>query len=315
MKSMGNTSLFKMIDASTGAWGMMQAADPEADAVPPSELEDQLRIIDRRMNLQMRKMAMEDLASGRIKLLWNPRRLGRVPAAVNIWLRTGRNGRPEAMVNITNHARRDADKRLTEIEPRALASFLQWGSLQLRCLERWGRVQASPAVALEGAMAFSRMGASVVDRLYGVGLHPMRMDLVSYIFGRHYLVCILGRQYGSEVVEAISHKCAPNSTTKATLDQAASALGGPDETHSVEGLVRTLQSIEGVGALNVRQLLEYWMKSYGEAAVLGLEYLPALGGTAAACLTGGGVVNDFQSEKAMGKHGPALYNALHQVLA
>jgi hypothetical protein len=315
MKPMSQLELFKMMNGPTKAFEKMQSIDFARDAVSPADLNDQLRLISRRMPFQMKGKVLDDVTKGRVIPVWAPGKLD-LPVALNCFLwRDPRKGTPIAVVNLTHYASRAGAGGPFEVDVRTLFSLLQWGTVSLRCLEKWNRVTMSTPVLRRGAEAWVMQMSAILDRMYGISLHPMRMDLVCYMLAKYFLVCLMEKAPGSETVEGLARACAPNGTSGQTLQSMSVELVGETGLSSMSEFFRGLSNVDGMGALTVRALLEAHMKAYGEAGVLGMEYFPAFAASAFSSQTGGRVINDFAVEKAVGKEGVSLYVELDRALS
>jgi hypothetical protein len=314
MKSLTQLELFDKMDKSTDLKKKLAVVGVSTDGVKTEQLEDGLRLIQRRVNLQMKNRVLDDIQKGRVVPLYNPERLS-VSTAVPAFLKLDpRTNKPIAMVNLTNYASTPKGQNVLSIDNRTLYTLLQWGTILLGCHENQVKVTSSVPLMKAGAAVYVRLAAGVLDRLYGISLSPIRHDIVCYLLARFFLANHMGLPHDRETVLAIARGCAPNRTSVSSLQGSADDLIRPESWVSLTSFLADLSKVEGLGSMTVRAVLEGWIKTYGESSVFGMEHFPSMAASIFGAHAGGRVGRDYSLEQATGRDGTDLYVELARAL-
>ena len=145
------------------------------------------------------------------------------------------------------------------------------------------------------AIAYSKLGAKILVKLFAIDTDPMKSDVVRFILAKFYLKNMAGLKLGEDTINEIAHKaCISTSSLQfvKTMESNIVMNDGEYMYKDLESLFKGLRQIQGLNSLTLRAFCENWARMYGEASILGLDYMPAFLSMLCGVVVSGNLVKD-----------------------
>jgi len=280
------------------------------DKVSLDDLDDNIRIINRRFNYSLKNKVMNEVSNGKVIPLFNTERLPLIPKAIPVWLYS-LNGTPVALVNLSRDARKTKDGNI-EIDNRTLFAHLQAGTILRECYYNWNKVSMNTEVLKSSMLVYTKLFSKVLDKMYGLSLNKLNVDKANYCIAKFFLTYVMEKAE-SETVNNMAYLACFNDSTKKTIMDTDMTFD--DKAYKdFKSFIKELSTLDGLGKLNMRTFLQEWMILYGESTIISLEYYPLFCAMIFSSMLNAHVNKEFAIESVASKDSTQLYNELARIL-
>jgi hypothetical protein len=241
------------------------------DAVSPEKLDDNIKLIARKFNYQLKPKVLSDVNNNLVIPIYNVDKI-KLPKFIPGFL-WGGSGHPVAIMNLGEVATQSKDGFLN-IDNRTLYAYLQTGTIMLACHNNWNKVSMNPGITRYASLCYAKLFGRVLDKMFAINLDGQRSDMARYCIAKFFLMFQLDRP-ANDMTTAIACLSTYNNTTKNTLTDCDSHFS-EDAYDSFDKFIDALKTLPGLQTLTFRGFINEWMNMYDPSSVLALEYFPFL---------------------------------------
>jgi hypothetical protein len=308
MRSLNDSFLYRTLSGDPSVGKAPGGLADRSTWLDPSAFEEQFVAIERRFKNVTREAVLDAVRGGRIVVSYSPVkgvvRLPRMFPFVVVPAKTvGAEGHAAAIVNLTPFSTPE------RVNPRQIFALCESALIGIRASEDWEGVSNSPALTALGTQCFVGMSQSVLDVAYSIGLNKLRTDRVVYALAKYFMVALAGRPDGPTTSSRAMSFVRFGSSQE---DVAGEVSSWPEDAFDgIDKFMASLATLPGLEAATARGFTNGWMRRYGEAAVLALEYWPFFAYAVIAADQGAGLINDSAVRTSAGEaNATAFYNSL-----
>ena len=316
MKRLTDLSLFNWLFKPNDVLKLMNY-NPNDDGIPHADLEESLRVIQRRYNFPLKSAVLSRYTDGEITLLGNER--VNVISSLPAWRITkGSAGKCHTFVNAVPYI---PALKQTEMNHRRIYTLLQFGTVLQIAYERESKILTNASIARIGSGIYSRMMLKVVDRIVTLGRDVSQRDKLRYIFAKYFLANMLSRPL-NDTTDGIARSTTSGKTSNMALEsfeEAAVSASGFNSASSFysNNLMDFLRSVNQsdriFSKLTVREFIRTFIKLYGAPAAFAMEEVGYFLAVIAAHTAGAEFVYSFSLDPVAGSFGEELISDLSSI--
>lgn len=257
------------------------------------DLNNEFNTIERKINYGTKGYIFECYTNGDIKLINEKDKLYKLPTFLNT-IGVMKNNKPIFITNISSYMNNS-----NEIFPKTLFSLMQNSLISYVCFKNWDRLINNIEFMKDTSFSYSRIITKIFDKIFAIDLDSFKSDFISYVFSKFFLLNICGKT-PSEIVNNIAYKSCFNQSSLELIKDFEEKMG-EDFYSNIFNMFESLKQINGLAHLNIRSFIENYVKMYGEASLLSLDYLPAFLHTILSSVVGGNLVKDYMIDNVAGR--------------
>lgn len=316
MKSILDTTLYNIYRVSNNLdlKQFLKMYNPEKDNVKFEMIEEQLNRITKRFNFQMKNQIMQStLVDNTIVPIYNLNRI-HLPIFIPALLVNPTRTKIIALVNITKQVtKEDKTNNILEIDAIKLYAMLQSGFLLLKCHEYEKSIEINQDLLFYGSSCYSAMLSKILDKLYAINLNMVRGDRVKFLCAMFFLLNVMDKKTINENLINLSMRSA---SSEFTQREALQLLESLDENAFADlaSFINTLSKIEGLGSINLRVVINEYVKMYGRNTLFGLEYYPFFLFSIFSSVINSNLNNGYIIENLLGDQADKLFKAFSAVV-
>ena len=303
------TSLFKPNDIYT-----IMTYNPVDDGIPHADLEESLKVIQRRYAFPLKSAVLDYYTNDRITLLGSKR--VNVVTSMPAWrVVKGTPKRCHVFVNAVPYI--PASSR-TEMNHRRIYTLLQIGAVLAISYDHERRVLASSTISRLGSGIYARMMLKVVDRVVTLGRDMMYRDHLRYVFAKYFLVNMMERP-SNETTDGLARSATSGKTSRVNLETfeetLVSSSGASNaqtlyDKNIMDFLKSMSQSDRKLSRMTVRSFIQTYIKLYGAPATFAMEEIGYFLAIMASHTTGAELVYSFSLDPVVGTYGDDMISEL-----
>jgi len=249
--------------------------------------------IERKINFGTKGYIFESYTNGDIKLINEKDKILKLPTFLNT-VGVIRNNHPVFITNISSYINNSG-----EIFPKTLFALMQNSLISFVLFRNWDRLINNIEFMKDTSFSYSRIITKIFDKIFAIDLDNFKSDFISYVFAKFFLLNVCGKT-PSEVVNNIAYKTCFNQSSLELIKDFEEKMG--DDFYSdIFNLFEGLKQINGLAHLNIRSFIENYVKMYGEASLLSLDYFPAFLHTILSSVVGGNIIKDYILDSVSGR--------------
>lgn len=300
MKKITDSFIFQQVVKNEAVKSAIKNVVISKHQVDPAAFEDQLTIITKRMRYAGKDKVMELYNKGVLVPIYNPT-LG-IPKYLNTFLRAD-GSRVISVCDITNFSRINTEG-YADITAKTLFTLLQNGAVNYEVVNNWNRYTTNVNIIKNGAIIYSKLFGKVLDKLYAIKVDPFKDDLVHFLLAKFFIVNMCDR-VPTDTVDRIAFHATSKGSNYELIIAEANQLN-ENAFDDVETFVKALSTLN-MKNLNIRIVVENFARMYGEATLLGIDYLPAFLNVIFGVAVQGSIAKDYVIEGICGKQIESLY--------
>ena len=300
MKKVTDSFIFQQLLKNENVASSIKAIVPSKNKVDEKAIEEQLRVIDKRMKYAGKDVVMELYQEGIINVIYNPSI--KIPKYLNTFLKPEGN-KIVALSDITNFARISKEGN-ADITAKTLFTLMQNAAINYELFSHWNKYTTNVNMVKNGAIVYAKMLGKVIDKLYAIKIDNLRSDLIHFLLAKFFIINMCDR-VATTTVDEIAYHAIPNKTSLALLQAEAEQI--PEDAYeNLEKFIKALSTLN-MKNLNIRIVIENYARMYGEASLLSLDYLPAFFAVIFGVAIQGAIYKDYVIESLCGKQIESLY--------
>lgn len=300
MKKITDSFIFQQVVKNEAVKSAIKNVVINKHEVKPTAFEDQLSIINKRMRYAGKDKVMELYNKGVLIPIYNPT-LG-IPKYLNTFLRAD-GSKVISVCDITNFSRINTEG-YADITAKTLFTLLQNGAVNYEVVNNWNKYTTNVNIIKNGAIIYSKLFGKVLDKLYAIKVDPFKDDLVHFLLAKFFIVNMCDR-VPTETVDRIAFHAATKGSSYNLIVAEANQLN-ENAFDDIEMFIKALSTLN-MKNLNIRIVVENFARMYGEATLLGIDYLPAFLNIIFGVSVQGSIVKDYVIDGICGKQIESLY--------
>ena len=164
-----------------------------------------------------------------------------------------------------------------------------------------------------GSSCYSAMLSKILDKLYAINLNMVRGDRVKFLCAMFFLLNVMDKKTINENLINLSMRSA---SSEFTQREALQLLESLDENAFADlaSFINTLSKIEGLGSINLRVVINEYVKMYGRNTLFGLEYYPFFLFSIFSSVINSNLNNGYIIENLLGDQADKLFKAFSAVV-
>ena len=302
MKTLSDSAIFNQMISRPDLLNSMKLVNLSLDKVSETTIQNELNVINRRMNYGTKSKSLDYLTKEKIVLI---DKAGlKIPKYLSIFGLKNNNNLHIA-INIAPF------KNKNEIFPKTLFALLQNAMISYELATNWNSYINNIELIKNSCISYSRLMTKIFDKLFALDLNKNRSDFISFVFAKFFLVNMCDKNE-NETTNALAIKACFNKSSENTI------LGMESDYEiiyqDIFSLFRILERIDGFSHLNIRSFIENYVRMFGENSILSLDYLPAFFHTIMSSIIAGGLVKDNMIENVSGKFNSKIYTSIIKLL-
>lgn len=300
MKKITDSFIFQQALKNDTTKNAIKNLSPVKYGVSDISLEEQLRVINKRMKYAGKDLTMNLYAKKIIVPCYNPTL--KIPKYINSFLKA-QDGKAVAICDLTNFSRINKDDT-SDITAKVLFTLLQGAAINYELNTHWNKYTTNASILKMSANIYAKMLGKVLDKLYAIKIDSFRTDLIYFLLAKFFIVNLCDR-IPTNTVDQMAKYAMPNGSNIELIQTEAEQLSDGD-FKDFESFIKALASLN-MKNLNVRIVVENFARMYGETTLLALDYLPAFYSVIFSCAVQGGIGKDYILEGLCGKQIDSLY--------
>jgi len=311
MKSIANTFLFQITNKIIDYEKNLKNVLSPANILKNEDIDYFIDIIDRRFNFGMKNAVIGDFKKELLIPVFNKLNI-HLPTYIPV---IGRyeDGTPIVYVNLTHYGFFNKEKKF-EIDSKKLYALLQVGYILRNLIQLPTRkISLNLNLAKSGSFIFSSMMTKLLDKMFALSIDPPKHDMVRFLTSKFFIINMLEK--GEEGLET-TNNVAFNNTQGYITKNIAQNIEFDDikNYENIDTFLQSLNNINNIKNLNTRLFLHEWIKMFGEASLMSLEYFPFFLYTVFSSFVNANIANDYIIEPLCGKDLNVLYNEITKIL-
>lgn len=240
-------------------------------AISKEKIEDSVNTITKKFNFEMKSDVLNAYNKGNIQLIRNidfslPRFLNVIGKKVN--------GKPVVYVDITPYAKEGPNNTL-DVFPRTLYGLMQNGFVLYSYITRFDKISRSVGLAKYGSAAYSKLVCTIMDKILGINIRPARSDIAYFLVNKFFLLNVMNYEADEKTINDMAYNNTINKTNIELLKEMEGILNRDKLYEDIFSFFLELNKLEGFKSLNIRSYIEQYLRMYGEASMLSLDYFPS----------------------------------------
>lgn len=272
MKQLTNTFLYNHTKVNNFV-SELKKIDFDKETVDIKDLEDNLKIINRRFVYSLKIQSLLSLEKNQTLLLFPENSLTKL---IPVFLK-GNNkaeGGVSAVINLRLYATRDKLGNYN-INNRTLYGLLESAYIARQIHSKWSTFEYNTTIMKYSTIIYVKLMNKILDKKFGINLAPMQSDQINYVLGKFFLLNIIEKKEG-DIVNNIAYSTIFNDTNKQNIIDCDSNFSN-DAYTDLDIFFRNLrENFDILGNLNIRQFIMDWMTMFGEASLFAIEYYPIM---------------------------------------
>ena len=309
VKSSNQSYIFNMLNKNDKINSSIKAIIQHGNPVNPSQIEEQLMIINKRFKMPLKNKVMDYYNKGKIKLMTSSDPSKQLPSAMPFFLMKA-NGQIVAvvMVDIFGNVLQNGD---ISIDAKKLYVLMESAYIALEYTAYGEKFNTNGNIINHGAKIYTNMFIKPINRKYNINVDRVRTQKILFMGAKFYLINILGMNIANEeMINNIAKKSA-KVNNPLLIDDVINDVD-INAYKDINSFITTIANGNlnlGLEKMNTRGYLESYMQMYGGSALLALELFPYLMFNISSALQGGFMNNQYMFEDLIEKDGPKMYNA------
>lgn len=300
MKKITDSFIFQQALKNEKTKTAIQGVLPSKFAVSDAAIDEQIRVITKRMKYAGKDLTMELYSKGILIPFYNPNL--KIPKYINSFMKQ-EGGKIVTVCDLTNFARISKDD-LADISAKVLFTLMQSSAIYYELYNNWNKYTTNASILKMSANIYAKMIGKVLDKLYAIKIDPFKTDLIHFLLAKFFIVNLCDR-IPTNTVDQMAKYAMPNGNSL-DLIQAEAAQLSEDDFKSFDSFIKGLSTLN-MKNLNVRIVVENFARMYGETTLLALDYLPSFYGVIFGVAVQGGLCKDYILEGLCGKQIESLY--------
>ncbi len=268
--SLKDSAIFKKLVAGPAIDNNLNKINIVRDQIDPDILKQNMFIFSKRVTSAGKAIIMEHVNKDKDFYLISNKNV-KLPSYVN-FLPLNYNGHVSILINVT-----DILKGNGEIYPKTFLGYLQNGLITYELTTEWNKCMSSTELVRHSSIAYSRLLCRVLDKLYGVSLYKSWYDYISFATAKFFLVNMCERG-DTRVTESIAYNATSGETPLDQLkevDEKINGSNGNSYGDIFEFCDRLSKNIPYLEKLQIRSVIESWVRLYGESTILAIDNVGA----------------------------------------
>lgn len=260
--------------------------------VSKEDLSNEFNTINRRINFGTKGKIMDCLNNEEIIIVNDPE--NKLPK----YLTTAgivRENKIRMVINIAGYTNSKG-----EINVKTLYGLLQNALISLELANNWNKYTMHIEFIKQTSLAYSRLISKILDKIFAVDLDTFKSDFISFVFAKFFLLTMCDKAEG-DIVDNIAHKSCFNKTSIDVLKDEEERLGGINIYKTIFTLFEALKLVNGLSSISIREFINQFARTYGEGAILALDYLPIFLHTIFSAVINSNLVKDSIIEVVAGR--------------
>lgn len=239
--------------------------------ISKEKIEDSVNTITKKFNFEMKSDVLNTYNKGNIQLIRNidfslPRFLNVIGKKVN--------GKPVVYVDITPYAKEGPNNTL-DVFPRTLYGLMQNGFVLYSYITRFDKISRSVGLAKYSSAAYSKLVCTIMDKILGINIRPARSDIAYFLVNKFFLLNVMNYEADEKTINDMAYNNTINKTNIELLKEMEGILNRDKLYEDIFSFFLELNKLEGFKSLNIRSYIEQYLRMYGEASMLSLDYFPS----------------------------------------
>lgn len=244
---------------------------PVRDKVSFEKMSDTMEIIRKKFNFNMKADIMELLNNDKIIIVYN--RENAMPRFMNVFGKKV-NGEVVVLVDITAYANIDKNGNI-DIFPRTLYGLLQNAMILYYVTTKFHKIEISNPLATFSARAYTKLVCGIMDKILGININPTRSDIAYYLTAKYFLINVYGYEGNEGTINDFARNATINNTELNLLKEIENELDTKKLYSNFMNFMEEISRLDGFHSLQFRSFMEQYLRQYGEASLLSVDYLPS----------------------------------------
>lgn len=268
MKKITESFIFNQLMKNQAVKDSVKNINIQRDTVSTESISEQIAVITKKMKYAGKDKTIELLMRGVITPIYNPTLS--LPKYLFSMLKND-SGTIKAICDLTNFSSMNANG-LNDIYTKTLFALMQSSAINYELFTNWNKYITNINLIKSCAITYSKMTGKILDRLYAIKIDQFKSDLIHFLLAKFFIINMCGRLNTANTDEIAYYACYNKSTKELIIDEASSLDDGM--FNSFDAFIKEISKL-GMKNLNVRIFIENFARMYGEASLLGIDYLPA----------------------------------------
>jgi len=314
MKPISSTFLFNLTDEVVDYRNVFQQMQLKQNHLPKKELEYFIDLIDRRFNFAMKPAVVSCFTDeNSIIPVFNKTTIFLPTYVPCVGSFDEKTNKVVVYVNLTPYGVISKNGKF-DIDAKKLYTLLQMAYILKEFASlNWNKITLNLNIMKTASYIYSLMFSKLVDKLYATRMVPIQHDTVLYLSSKFFIKNVLDRNVqGEKLIESIAMS---NTSGVMNSNTIVNDVFFREETYSdLNAFLQSLNELHFVKKLNTRIFLQEWIKLYGEASFMGLEYFPFFLHMLFSTYVSANIVNDFIIEPLAPKELTQLYVEISKII-
>lgn len=300
MKKITDSAVFNQFNSATNIIKTIKnLSNTSSDIIKQEDLPNEFSTINRRINFGTKGKIIECLEKERIIMINDENnRLPKYLSTVGVL----KNNKITMLVNLNPYM-----NSKKEIYAKTLFGLLQNSLISLELSEHWNRYTMHIEFIKNTSLAYSRMITKILDKMFAIDIDSFKSDLLSFVFAKFFLITMCDKESG-DIINNIAHRSCFNKTNLNVLLDEEEVLGGEAIYDDIFKLFEALKHEKGLESISIREFINQFARTYGEAAILSLDYLPTFLHTIFSAAINASLVKDNIIEVVAGRNAMKAYS-------
>ena len=308
IKNFDELSLLKMSFKNfESASNEMKNLYPGRDSIPHKDIEEILKVINRRFKFPLKEITFDFYTNDRIVLLGNQETV-KVQLVLPAWLKQSQSENIVAYVNLTPYLSGNIDN----INNRLLYGFMQYGASLILARKFDLKLSSSNVIAKEGSVLYARMMSKIFDRIASISIDKIKLDKIRYTFAKYFLINLMGFPVDSASIEIYAKGATTNTATENILNQFENNFAITANAKDQQSLYSLdlltfisflIKSTPWLSKITTRAFIQDFIALFNASSFLAMESFAYFLATMASLETGAEIIKSYSFEPLFGKEG------------
>ena len=197
----------------------------------------------------------------------------RIHDTMPCFFRKSTDGKQIVVVNLTNYATisKDRSSMVASTDNKKLFALFQSAVISSTYTSHYQMYATDQKLMKLGAEMYGQLFFKILDKQYAISQNPTKADQLRYITAKFFITYVMGRPFTDSVKGFCTNLA--RTQTPALLEQFDSYFNEEDFS-GILTFITALGRVMEYPDLNETNFMVQYIRMFGEATVLGLEYLP-----------------------------------------
>lgn len=305
-----DSEVYNQLVANSKLLSTINLINPTLDKIPDEKISDSIDFISKKFNFDFKVKILDYLREGKLILVMNSDRP--LPRFINIFGKVY-NGKPIVVIDISAYATMNKDENIS-IYPKTLYGLLQSGMILYDVTTKFSKLETNATLAMYSAKAYSKLICHVLDKMLGININPTRSDIAYFLVIKFFLKAVYGYEDREEAIDEIASKLTINKTSLEFLKEMEDTLNREVLYKDFFSFLNEMKKLEGFRQLQRRSFVDQYLRQYGEASILSIDYLPSFLSLILGTDVAAGINKDYIIDSICGKENRKISMEIAKIL-